>query len=199
MTTIKKALISLLKDLPDNITLEELIEYIREDWAEISKRDVNVIAKANNDLKKAQIVKFRNFKDNFDKMVEKYSQGVVGLKNNWDEEGSKGYDIELWDRTIKLLKNLLFNLWDNLLDVPIPSILPSPDGSFDLNWETDMFELLVNIPGDNHESVSIYGERIGHKEDEIEVRLRYELAMPVLMQWLRMIHYNGKLNRLKAS
>jgi hypothetical protein len=56
-----------------------------------------------------------------------------------------------------------------------------------------MFELLVNIPADIHESVSIYGERIGYKEDEIEVRLRYELAMPVLMQWLRMIHYNGKL------
>jgi hypothetical protein len=80
MTAFKTALISLLKDLPDNITLEELIEYIHENWAEISKRDAKVIGKANSDLKKAQIVKFRNFKDNFDKMVEKYSQGVVGMR-----------------------------------------------------------------------------------------------------------------------
>jgi len=38
MTSIKKAITSLLKGLPDNITLEELIEYIREDWEKISKK-----------------------------------------------------------------------------------------------------------------------------------------------------------------
>ena len=188
MTSIKKAITSLLKGLPDNITLEELIEYIREDWEEISKSNANVITKDNANSKKTQDIKFKHLKDNFDKIIEKYGKGIVGLEDNWDEEGSKGYDSEIWSRTIELLKQILFNLWDKLIDVPIPSILPSPDGSFDLNWETDMFELLVNIPADTHESVSIYGERIGHKEDEIELRLRYELAMPVLMQWLRMIH-----------
>jgi hypothetical protein len=47
---------------------------------------------------------------------------------------------------------------------PIPNIGPGPNGSIDLHWKRKDYELLVNIPVDNCELASFYGDNYGtHK------------------------------------
>ena len=180
---------SLLKRL-EQISEEENYKDINE----LIKNLLRIYDKFKSDKKsKRQISKsekssaIQDLKNRFKREIEKYSNGVVGLSDNWDSQGSNGYNIDTWERTINLLRNILFNLWDNMIDIPIPTILPSPDGSFDINWETEIFELLLNIPSDIQEPVSLYGEKIGHKEYEIEVRSKFELVESVVIEWLKMI------------
>jgi len=122
-----------------------------------------------------------------DQKLKKYSNGIVGLQDNWDHQDSKGYNEKTWQRVVKLLEKTLNTLWDEKLEIPIPLILPASNGSFDINWETEQFELLVNIPSDIKELVNVYGEKIGFPEDEIEVRINYNLVYLVLIEWLKTI------------
>jgi hypothetical protein len=44
---------------------------------------------------------------------------------------------------------------------PVPSIGPGPNGSVDLHWKRNNWELLVNIPADNNELAAFYGDNYG--------------------------------------
>lgn len=47
---------------------------------------------------------------------------------------------------------------------PFPDIGPGPDGSIDLHWKRNNWELLVNIPADSNELAAFYGDNYGtHK------------------------------------
>lgn len=179
MTTIKEALISRLKKLPDDITLNEILKIIRDEWqfSKYKKKSDKII----NDKS------ILSLKSKFESDIEKFHEGIISLKENWNKEGAKEFDDELWNKSSELLREILFYLWENNITVPIPAILPCSDGSLDINWETEKFELLVNIPPDHQELVSIYGEKLGHKGDEIEVRIKFDLIKPVIVEWLRII------------
>ena len=71
-----------------------------------------------------------------------------------------------------------------MVDVPFPLISPVPDGSVDINWETDKFELLINVPAKDNLLVNLYGERMSHPEDEVEVRINYDMAAQYVIPWL---------------
>lgn len=172
--------------------INELIEnlLILRDKIKIKNASKNLgsATASNKRTKTKKSIIIKNLKKKFDREIEKFGTGIVGLSDNWDNQGSKGFDIDTWQRTISLLRKILFILWDNMVEIPIPTILPSPDGSFDINWENNAFELLINIPADIQEPVSLYGEKIGQKEYEIEVRIKFELVESVIIEWLKMIH-----------
>jgi hypothetical protein len=44
---------------------------------------------------------------------------------------------------------------------PVPNIDPGPDGSVDLHWRREGWELLVNIPPDENRLASFYGDDYG--------------------------------------
>ena len=183
---IAKSLLKRLEQISEEENYKDINELIKNllrlyDKFKSDKKSKGQISKS----KKSNAI--QDLKNRFEHEIEKYSNNIVGLSDNWDSQGSKGYNIDTWERTIYLLKNILFNLWDNMIDIPIPTVLPSPDGSFDINWETGIFELLLNIPSDIQEPVSLYGEKIGHKEYEIEVRSKFELVESVVIEWLKMI------------
>jgi len=130
------------------------------------------------------------FKDNIIKLDEKlreYSENIVGLPDNWDEEGSKAITIEAWNHTTTLLRKILYDLWYNGFDISIPLVLPNTDGSFDIDWETEEFQLLLTIPANIKELVHIYGEKSGQPEYELEVRINYELVQGVIVEWMKKI------------
>lgn len=130
------------------------------------------------------------YEDNLIKLDEKlrdYSEQIVGLPDNWDEQGSKAITIEVWNYTTTLLRKILYNLWYNGFNVSIPLVLPNTDGSFDIDWETEEFELLVNIPSNKEELVHIYGEKSGSPEYELEARINYELVQGVIVEWMKKI------------
>jgi len=74
-----------------------------------------------------------------------------------------------------------------MFEIFIPSIQPVSDGSIDIYWKTDEYELLVNIPPEIDILVNLYGEKVGSPKDTIDVRIHYNLVELVLVQWFKMI------------
>src|SRR5437870_4510321 len=69
------------------------------------------------------------------------SRKILNLKEDWDDEGSAGYEETTWKRATDFLLNHARWLWKAqgiLIDAP--RILPGPDGSIDLHWKARNFE-----------------------------------------------------------
>ena len=81
----------------------------------------------------------------FKELLEKIARSkdhILSLTDNWDEEGSKGYKEETFNQAMSFLRSISKNTWDVGIIIPNPDILPSQDGSIDLHWKNDKFELL---------------------------------------------------------
>lgn len=87
------------------------------------------------------------------------SRKLLSLEKDWDGEGSPPVETETWERAIAFLRKharFLVNCASH--DVPIPEILPGPQGSIDIHWESNDLELLVNIPADPEKPAGFYGD-----------------------------------------
>lgn len=76
----------------------------------------------------------------------KRSERILKLKDDWDGEGSKGYTEETWKNAIDFLIDYATRVYEThrqLID--IPRVSPGPDGSIDIDWETNEYGLLINI------------------------------------------------------
>lgn len=119
-----------------------------------------------------------------EKLLDKRVNHILNLPENWDINGAEKFKKETLERVSNLLKKILQELWDQMVDIPLPLISPVPDGSVDVNWETDKFELLINVPAKGNMLVNLYGERMSHPEDEVEVRINYDMATQYVIPWL---------------
>ena len=84
---------------------------------------------------------------------------IVGLPDNWDEEGSIGYSKETFERVEQFVlrhASLGAETWGRCFTPP--QIAPADHGSIDILWETESMQLLVNVPTDPTERISFYGE-----------------------------------------
>ena len=90
--------------------------------------------------------------------IEQARNSILCLQDNWDGQGSLGYSESVMDRAINFMKIHVAHLFADSRRILIPKILPSGDGSIDLHWKEQAFELLVNIPATDEVSVSFYGE-----------------------------------------
>lgn len=91
-------------------------------------------------------------------VIEK-SKYILDLKDDFDEEGSEGYKKETWIRTIKFLCSFFeFALNKAFIVVPAPNIYHGPNGSIDVFWENETFELLINIPKEDIQFATYSGE-----------------------------------------
>ncbi|MHA1798613.1 MAG: hypothetical protein ACTSVY_09215 [Candidatus Helarchaeota archaeon] len=99
--------------------------------------------------------------------IEEARKKILTLDDNWDGEGSKGYNTETFNRSSKFLLNLFQNIYDRYeIVIEVPKILPGPDGSIDIHWRTKDFELLVNIPENSNEPASYYGDNYSNSSTE---------------------------------
>lgn len=90
------------------------------------------------------------------------SREITELHDDWDNEGSPGYSEETWRRATDYLNKQIFACWDRHgVVIPAPWITPGPDGSIDIHWQTDLYELLVNFPADASEPATFYGDDYG--------------------------------------
>jgi len=89
----------------------------------------------------------------------KKSESILNLEENWDGEGAESYTREVWSSATNFLWQLAEWAYIHLkLIIPVPRILPSDEGSIDLHWKTDKYELLVSIPSNTDEAIDYYGD-----------------------------------------
>ena len=104
----------------------------------------------------------------------------------------ENYDVfnsQTWLRVVNFIRKVLNGCGQNFIDFPFPEIFIDPsDGSYDIHWDTENFELLLVIPQDINELVHISGEKIGSPEFEIEARINFEFITEWILDWLKKIH-----------
>lgn len=111
------------------------------------------------------------------------SRQLLDLEDNWDGEGASGYLKETLTRATDFLIKQWRRLWESeRRNLPPPRIGPGPDGSIDLHWKGDGYELLVNIPRDGGTPASFYGD--DHGSLYIEGTLDTSTYNQGLLTWL---------------
>lgn len=111
------------------------------------------------------------------------SRKMLSLPDDWDDEGSPRIQESTWARATDYLHRhteLVYSRYGSR--VPIPRILPGPEGSVDLHWKTDSRELLINVPSNAAELAAFYGDGLG--TNSIKGKLNTEADDPGLFTWL---------------
>ena len=88
-----------------------------------------------------------------------HSRRILDWPDDFDDEGSLGYDKTVWLRAVDFVVANALRLWeDRRVVLPTPSIDPGPNGSIDLHWRPPRRELLLNIPVAEDAAVRFYGD-----------------------------------------
>jgi hypothetical protein len=84
---------------------------------------------------------------------------ILSLADDWDGEGSPGYSRETMRRAAVFVRTQFDRLLDIFgMDAPVPYINPGPNGTIDIHWKQPTWQLLVNIPANEGEPASFYGD-----------------------------------------
>lgn len=89
------------------------------------------------------------------------SRHILELEDNWDDEESESYSENVWENALTFVVNLhltAFKVFTVKLDYP--KIYPGPNGSIDIAWKADTYEVLVNFPVNPSDEITYYGEDI---------------------------------------
>ena len=87
------------------------------------------------------------------------SRAMLDLPEDWDGEGSPGYEDATWQRAVDFLLSNALRVWtEHGIAVPSPKVRKGPLGSIDLHWRTPSRELLINVPADPEATVDYYGD-----------------------------------------
>lgn len=90
------------------------------------------------------------------------SRFILDLTAGWDGEDGAPYSRAVWEKATRFLSLHARWLWETYsVRIDAPQIGPAPDGSIDLHWKGDPYELLVNIPANPAEPASFYGDDYG--------------------------------------
>ena len=133
---------------------------------EIDALESNSTSKINIEIN-GEIVQLPREFEAIAKSIEK-SRSILDLEENWDDDGAEAYLPETWKKTGVFLIDFASLAWNHLAEViDPPKIYEGPEGSLDILWDTERFNLLINIPkegtlaeysGDNGEGESMHGK-----------------------------------------
>ncbi len=111
---------------------------------------------------------------------------ILNLKDNWNGEGSKGFNIEIWRFASDFLIKLFYKFYNEYtLFLEIPTILPVGDLSIDIHWKTDEMELTINFSEEYINFPSFYGK--DNEGNEIQGILEIEKIHLMIFPWLKNI------------
>jgi hypothetical protein len=112
------------------------------------------------------------------------SRSMLELEDDWDGEGSPGYEEATWRRAVDFLVRNASRLNNEYgLALQSPRIRKGPRGSIDLHWHVTDRELLVNIPAKQGLPADYYGDD-GAGGQQIKGTLDPEIQGYHLMLWL---------------
>lgn len=88
-----------------------------------------------------------------------FSEDLLKLEDDWDDEGAIATNVLTHGRAVELLINYSKNLLSNYnCIITAPEINITKDGSIDLEWRTENNILLINIQNSEDLIVHYYGE-----------------------------------------
>lgn len=112
------------------------------------------------------------------------SRSLLDLRDDWDDEGSVGYERATWSQVTRFLSSAAERVWLNLgALIPTPDISPGPRGSIDLHWLIPNRELLINFPADENSPIRFYGDD-GNRGTPIEGELEFVDSNMWILMWL---------------
>ncbi len=90
---------------------------------------------------------------------------ILAWADDWDGEGSPGYQAATLERGRAFLIAGAAHLWEaQHRTLPAPRVTPGPDGSIDLHWRVEGRELLLNVPAEaEEERVTVVADGAGHR------------------------------------
>jgi hypothetical protein len=90
------------------------------------------------------------------------SRAILEMPLDPEDDNSPRLEESTWRRATNFLRTLAKSIWDLRGGVvAAPEIVPVPDGSIDLHWKSENYELLVNIPRDEVGKAQFYGDEAG--------------------------------------
>jgi hypothetical protein len=111
------------------------------------------------------------------------SRGLLELEDEAADGGVAPVNERTWTRATHFLLRYAKWVWDTHRKViDAPDLTPGPAGSLDLHWDRPDYELLVNIPVDEHAMAGFYGDDRG----SVCIKGRFDPnhANEGLLQWL---------------
>jgi hypothetical protein len=87
------------------------------------------------------------------------SRYILNLKDDWDDEGSIGYEESTLNRATHFLTDMAKTAlisFDVIIDAP--KIYHGPHGSIDMLWKNENYKVLVNFPQDEQLPATFYGD-----------------------------------------
>lgn len=99
------------------------------------------------------------------------SRRILDLPEDWDGEGSPAFMEDTWDRATDFLLHCESVLWNGASrSLPAPQILPGPDSSIDIHWQSSRRELLINIPDHRDAPITFYGDDFGQDKRKGQIQ-----------------------------
>ena len=87
------------------------------------------------------------------------AQFIPNLQNDWDDNNALKIPTQIFERAIQFVKSYALFLYDKYGFLLVePSIMPVPDGSIDISWNTPNASLLICIKNQQDEVAYYYGE-----------------------------------------
>ncbi len=109
---------------------------------------------------------------------------ILNLKDNWDGEGSKGFNLVVWKEASSFLLRLFHKFYTEYgIIFDVPTILPVEDFSIDIHWKTDKMELTINFSEEFYNFPSFYGR--DNEGNEIQGTIdKYKIHL-IIFPWLK--------------
>lgn len=123
----------------------------------------------------------------YDELLSSYSERIkeiLNLNMNWDGYDSKGYKKHTITNTILFLSKLYdkFQLKYKTY-LPRPYLFPGDEGSLNIEWKNDNFDLLITIPEEITELAGLYG--INSMKNEVKYNFKIFKIKKELLSWLK--------------
>ncbi|MFO8073060.1 MAG: hypothetical protein R6V85_14410 [Polyangia bacterium] len=126
--------------------------------ARYKKADTRASVAAPRSVFRNVFPKERSLSESLTRELER-ARRISNLPEDWDGEGARPIDGDVLERALSFVRNharWFFAEYGEQLDTP--SIEPGPDGSIDVHWENESYELLVSIPADPTSPSTYYGD-----------------------------------------
>ncbi len=104
---------------------------------------------------------FSSFLSDLEAAIER-SRSMLGLPDNWDDDGGGRIEPATWDRAASFLRdNAERLLLSSHAVIGTPVISPVGDGSVDIHWRDTRRQLLINVPAEAEEPIEFFGDDRG--------------------------------------